>query len=407
MPIASPRARSTSALPGEPIAPPSLEVRRVGASSVAVEGTEVRIRARDIRANGWVEVWIRLPRGSVIDAPPQWQQHELAIRQTAPIWVIVAAAVLAGGLLVLFGVRQGYDAPPRDGTAATASGLPDTLPPALAGALVANGSRRLEHAMAALFSLADRGELTIEEQPRSFGQQNFAVTRTGAARPLAAHEQRALEVVFAGKSGPERSVGLGKARSRLTSHFKKFSSAVEEEMAAAGLIDESRVEVKRRFLIVAVIALIAAGAAALGLFFTLDEYGGWPMLIPLALVIVGVTALICHAAHTPLSNSAVRRAEYWRSFRRYLRDVARDRHAAPPDATARQWLPFAVAIGLAPAWARYLKRHRGAAPRWFQAVGGSDSSHAFAAFVGVGGAGESDGAHGAAGGEAGGDVRGR
>ena len=128
------------ALPGEPIAPPSLEVRRAGASSVAVEGTEVRIRARDIRANGWVEVWIRLPRGSLIDAPPQWQQRELAIRQTAPIWVVVAAAVLAGGLLVLFGVRQGYDAPPRDGTAATASGLPDTLPPALAGALVPTGA---------------------------------------------------------------------------------------------------------------------------------------------------------------------------------------------------------------------------------------------------------------------------
>ncbi len=89
----------------------------------------------------------------------------------------------------------------------------------------------------------------------------------------------------------------------------------------------------------------------------------------------------------PLSNSAVRRAEYWRGFRQYLRDVARDRHAAPPDATVRQWLPFAVAIGLAPAWATYLKRHRGAAPHWFQAVGDSDSSHAFAAFVGVGGAG--------------------
>ena len=170
------------ALPGEPIAPPSLEVRRAGASSVAVEGTEVRIHARDIRANGWVEVWIRLPRGSLIDAPPRWQQHEVAIRQTAPIWAIVAAAVLVGGLLMLFGVRQGYDAPPRDGSATTAGPvLPDTLPPALAGALVTNGSRRLEHAMAALFSLADRGELTIEEQPRSCGQRNFVVTRTGAA----------------------------------------------------------------------------------------------------------------------------------------------------------------------------------------------------------------------------------
>jgi hypothetical protein len=382
-------------LPGVPSAAPSLELRRVGASSVALEGTQVRVRASEIRSNGWVEVWVRLPRGSVIDAPPQWQTRELAIRQSSRIWIIAAGAVLIGGLLLIFGVRQGYDAPPREAGAATAGpALPDTLPPALAGALVANGRPRLEHAMAALFSLADRGELTIEEQPRSLGQRAFVVTRTGSGRPLAAHEQRALDVSFTGKRGPERSVGLGKARGRLTRHFKQFSTAVEGEMAAAGLMDESRWDVRRRFLKIGVIALLAGGVAPLALLFMVDDYGPWPMLIPLALIVVGVTGLICHAAHTSLSNSAVRRAEYWRGFRQYLRDVAQDRQAPPPDSTMGQWLPFAVATGLAPAWATYLKRHRGGAPPWFRAGGDGDSAHAFAAFVGVGGAGYSCGAHG-------------
>jgi hypothetical protein len=386
-------------LPGEPIAPPSLETRRVGGTSVAVEGTEVRIHARDIRANGWVDVGIRLPRGSLIDAPPQWQQREVAIRQSAPMWMIGAAAVLIAGLMLIFGVRQGYDAPPGDGTGVSAGPvLPDTLPPALAGALVANGSARFEHAMATLFALADRGEVTIEEQPRSLGQHNFVVTRTGARSPLAAHEQRALDVIFADEEGPERSVGLGKARSRLTKHFKKFSTAVEGEMAAAGLMDEGRRAVRKRFLGIGVIALIAACVAPLGALFTIDGYGAWPMLIPVALAVVGVTALICYAAHTPLSNSAVRRAEQWRGFKRYLRDIARDRQTSPSDSAMRQWLPFAVATGLAPAWAAYLKRHRGGAPRWFHALADGDSGHAFAAFVGVGGAGHSSSAHGGGGG---------
>ncbi len=384
-------------LPGEPIAVPSLELRRVGASSVAVDGAAVRIHARDIRANGWAEVQVRLPRGSVIDAPPRWQQHELAVRNSSRIWIIAAAAVLIAGLLVIFGVRQGYDAPPREAGAATGgSVLPDTLPPALAGALVSNGRPRLEHAMAAIFSLADRGELTIEEQPPSIGQRNYVVTRTGRGRPLAAHEQRAIDLSFEGKNGPERSVGLGNARGRLTRHFKKFSTVLEAEMAAAGLMDESRGDVRRRFLKIGVIALLAGGVAVLALLSMVDDYGPWPMLIPLALVVVGVIGLICHGSHTSLSNSAVLRAEYWRSFRQHLKDIARDRHPSPPDPTMRQWLPFAVATGLGSAWATYLKRHRGGAPHWFRAVGDGESGNAFATFVGIGGAGHAGGTHGAA-----------
>jgi len=385
-------------LPSEPIGRPSVELRRGGGSSVAIDGAEVRIQARDIRANGWAEVLVRLPRGSLIDAPPQWQQHELAVRGSARFWIIAATAVLGAGLLLIFGVRQSYDAPPREAGAATAGpALPDTLPPALAGALVANGRPRLEHAMGALFSLADRGELTIDEQPRTLGQRNFVVTRTGSGRPLAAHEQRALDIVFQGKQ-PERSVGLGKARGRLTRHFKKFRTVLEGELEAAGLMDEGRRDVRRKFLKIGIIALVAGGVGPVALSFMVDDYGPWPMLIPLACIVVGVTGLICHAAHTSLSNSAVRRAEYWRSFRRYLNDVAKDRQASPPDSTMRQWLPFAVATGLGPAWSTYLKKHRGGAPQWFRAVGDGDSGLAFAAFVGAGGAGHPGGAHSAAGG---------
>jgi uncharacterized membrane protein YgcG len=392
-------SRSVFEFPAEPIAPPIVEARRAGYFSATVDGTRAYVDARTIRQTGWIEARIRLPRGSLIDTPPVWQQRELFIRSQAGMWIIVAAIVLVAGLVVLFAVRQRYDAPPSDVAAAwTGSAPPDPLPPAMAGALITNGRPHLEHAMAAFFSLAERGELTIEERPRSFGQSNFVLTRNATGRPLAEHEQRALDIIFTGSPGPESSVGLGKARSRLTRHFSKFSTALEREMTAAALMDEDRRSVRTRFMWVGVAALIVAAPMPILLSFFVNEFGGWPMLIPAALAVVGVTALIFYAAHTPLSNDAVRRAQYWRGFRKYLQDVARDREAPPPESTVRQWLPFAVAIGVAPAWSAYLKRHRAAAPPWFRAAADADSGKAFAMFVGIGGSGHSGGAHGGAGG---------
>jgi hypothetical protein len=264
----------------------------------------------------------------------------------------------------------------------------------LAGALLANGTPRLEHAMATLFALAERGELTIEEQRGAFGRQTFVVTRTPRARSIAAHEEAAIGIVFDAKNGNEPSVGLGKPRTRLTLHLKGFRRAVVDEMQAAGLIDDDRRNVRRRFRTAGAFVLLAAAAAGPALFVRVDDSGAWPMLIPASLAVVGVLGLICSAVHTPLSNEGVRRADAWRSFRRHMSDVARDRQAPPPAPALRHWLPFAVAAGLAPAWASYLKRHGQGAPRWFRAVADSDRGHAFAALVGAGGAGDASAAHG-------------
>jgi uncharacterized membrane protein len=117
------------------------------------------------------------------------------------------------------------------------------------------------------------------------------------------------------------------------------------------------------------------------------------MLLPLALVIVGISALVCRETHTPLSNDGVRRAESWRAFRTYLRNVARDREAAPPDDALRECLPYAVAAGLAPAWATHMKRHRRTAPPWFHALASQDSGASFASLVAIGGA-DNNGHHG-------------
>ena len=385
-------------------AKPVVDTHRVGDSQVQVSDRRIRIGATAIRSNGWLQASLPFARGSVVDAPPAWQRHEHDVNALAGTWMVSAAIVGLAGLALLLVVRQQYDPPPHDfSPSAHSLAPPDPLPPAIAGTLLTNGSPRLEHAMAGLFSLAERGIVRIDEQPRRLGQRQFAIARAPKTEPTSPYDERLLEILFSPEAhdGP---VSLGKARNRLVRRFRTFKTALEPAMASAGLLDPDRQAVRRRFMQVAAGLLIAAGAAAIALSFVVGRFGPSLMLIPAALGLVGVAALICFAAHTPLSNDGVRRANEWRGFRQYLRDVARDRQPSPADAEVRRLLPYAIALGLAHSWSSYLKKHRGAVPAWFHAISaaGHDSAAAFSAFVGSGGTGAGGGHAGAGGGAGGG-----
>ena len=118
-------------------------------------------------------------------------------------------------------------------------------------------------------------------------------------------------------------------------------------------------------------------------------YGGWPLFIPGAVAVVGVLGFVFYGALTPLSNEGVRHAEGWRAYQRHLREVARDRR--PLAGPASPLLPFAIALGLASAWSRFVKHHPSEVPDWFRTM--TRDEGAFPAFVAMGGAG-----HGGAGG---------
>jgi Predicted membrane protein (DUF2207) len=397
-------------LPTTPSTAPTIDARRVVDWKVEAHGTQVRIDSHAIRANGWLQVWMRFPRGALINTPPQWQQRQIDVWRLSVRWVYAAAIVFVSGLAALFFVRQRYDPPPREagGTALRAAAPPDALAPSIAGTLLSNGSPRLEHAMAAAFALAERGELRIDEHSRVFGLRDFTVIATPNGRALAPYEERLLEIIFEGAHGAGATVTLGKARNRLVRHFRQFKIALESAMTAEGLLDADRRGVRNQFLAIALVCLIGAGLLSIGFAFLADTFGGWPMMVPLALALSGVASLICYGAHTPLSNDGVRRAGEWRGFRRYLRDLARDRQPSPADPVVRQLLPFAVAFGIAHVWSAYLKRHRSAAPAWFRAA--SDASHtsasAFSAFVASGGSSAGGHGHGGASAAAGGGASG-
>src|SRR5439155_10425876 len=131
-------------LPARPSSEPSILAHRAAAPRIEIEDRHVRISARDLSSNAWIEPTVRLPRGSVLDAPPQWQQRSLRTQTLAPFWLGAAGLVLAAGIILLFAIHQSYDAPLRDGTVGTpVAAAPDALAPAVAGTLTTNGRARL------------------------------------------------------------------------------------------------------------------------------------------------------------------------------------------------------------------------------------------------------------------------
>jgi hypothetical protein len=154
------------------------------------------------------------------------------------------------------------------------------------------------------------------------------------------------------------------------------------------MIDATRRASRTRYLKIGGVVLGLAGLAVIPCALVASERGPGPFFIPLALAIVGVISLIVAASLTPLSNDGVRRAEQWRAF---------GKHLANPQAIEPRWgasgtgesriLPFAVALGLAAAWSKFMKKRHVQTPGWFHAASDIDSGHAFAALVASGGAG--------------------
>jgi hypothetical protein len=387
-------------LPAAPITEPGVSTRKTGSFDVVRSGNTVEVRAGDIARNGWIDTALRLPAGSVLATPPLWQQRAARIQAQSVNWIAGAATAIAAGFLLMIAWRQAYDRPPDSETPRYAAPpVPDDLSPALGGVVAANGGPALEHAMAALFALADRGEIEIEEKPRGlFCQRDFQITRRAPRTTIAPYERRVLDLAFGGTSAPGDTATLSQARSRITRSFRKVSADFRQALAAAGFLDHARIGLRRRYQVFGVVMLVAAVAALIPALAMIDERGPWTLLISAALLIVALSAFIFGATITPLSNEGYRRGHRWRTYRDYLSKVARGREPSS-GVVASNVLPIAIGLGLAGAWAKFLKTQGLPAPPWFRALPSGSGNAAFVAFIAHGGASAHGG--GAAGGGAG------
>jgi hypothetical protein len=380
---------------------PAIETRRTGDASVERAGRRVQILASRIGKDGWIKARVVFADGAIISAAPGWQQRHQRAQALAPRWAIAAAVLLVVGLIPFVALRQQYDSPRKDSEYSGASGLdapPDDLRPALAGAVASNGRVSSAHALAALFSLADRGAIAITEEPRRWGQRRFTLQLRRAERGLPAEEAALLELALR----DEPSVSLGTARSRIERRLKTFATLVRHELETLGLFDRERTRIRAQYLVLSVSLAVLALVLIAPAVFLAQSYAGWPFLIPAAVAALSIVGFIFYGAVTPLSNEGVRRAAGWRAYARYLKEVAGDRAQIRYEPISGL-VPFAVTLGLAGAWSKYLKQHPQGVPVWFQALASAGDNGGFPAFIAAGGgthggAGSGAGAGGAAGG---------
>jgi hypothetical protein len=384
---------------------PQLSTRRAGDTSIEALAGGVAVSASAIGRNGWIEIRMPFASGTFAAVPPAWQERQRRQAELAPRWLTAAAVVFLAGMIVFFALRQRYDSPPGDIVpSGPVHDPPDDLPAGLAGALAANGSVTLEHAMAALFALADRGEISIVEEPRgTFGQRHFTLKRLRRMLRLAPFEERLLEVAFRNRHQEPETVSLSKARSRLTSRLRPFSTAIKTDLLERGLLDPDRQRVRASYGHVSLTMLLIAGAGFLGAAVLARQFGPWPLAVPAALLVVSLIGFIVQSATTPLTDEGIRQAERWRAYRKHLKDVAQSRVHASSEAASGS-LAIAVALGLAAAWSKFLKQQPSGIPPWFQAVSAADDT-GFPAFVAAGGSGATSGG-GASGGAGGGGASG-
>ena len=344
-------------LPTAPVVRPVINTKRVAEMTLEPGSQRVQILASGIGKNGWLSARLEFDEGAIIAAAPAWQQRHIAARALAPRWMIAAGLVFAVGLLLMFALWQRYESPQGTGSSgATVETPPDTLRPGVAGAVASNGGVTLQHAMATIFALADRGVVTITEEPRKWGQRNFTLHRRQTNQPLAPEEVAVLNLAFRHKGKEESSVSLTKARGRVGGRLGDFKVAVNQELRALGMLDDERMLVRARYLGFSIGFLCLAALLAIPAIFVSRQYQGWPLLIPGAVVMVAVLGFICYGALTPLSNEGVRRSERWLAYQKHLKAVARERAQLRSNSPAGL-LPFAVALGLAAAWSKYLKKH--------------------------------------------------
>ena len=307
--------------------------------------------------------------------PPRWQQRAADIDASAPKWIVAALLVFAAGLILL--IPGGRPRPAVSRPVATGLDFqqpPDDLNPGLSGALAANGRAALSIRWRRFPARRSRSARHRRRAAQDAGSRSFGITWRAGAGPLLPHQERILEVMFYDRSGNSQKVSLTKARNRLTSRWSQVAKSFQEELApqdsstrpAGSCADAIHWPRSRSWspprscrsgdsIHWAIRAVAAARSCAL--------------------LAVGVASLIVSATITVLSNEGMRRAGQWRDYRTYLRMVAGGKKPALGGSLGRA-LPYAFALGLASAWAKFLKTQPQLAPAWFRALPASASGWA-------------------------------
>jgi hypothetical protein len=332
-------------------------------------GNVSRAERCGIAANATWVITVRFPPRSLTVSPPDWQQTAVRGRKWAPVFGLVAAVVLATGLMALFVYYNNHrppSSPPEK--SARRSTPPSDFPVALAGALARQGaSPAWAQAMGTVFDLARRGILTIEETDKRFGQRQFHIVRIAEKADLRPHEQVVMNMLFTTRRGVRGAVNMGDLARSAQRLWRPFRKQVREELRSRGLMSADRERSISRLQIAGAVVVVAALAGLGGAAAMVNRFQGWPLLVPFALLVGGLGAFVLASTLSPLSDDGLRQAGLWKAFGAHLRDISHGRAGSLDPQRFPEYLPYAAAFGAALGWAKAIKKGGvSVAPAWIR-----------------------------------------
>ena len=249
---------------------------------------------------------------------------------------------------------------------------PAGLTPGAVGTLI-DERADLADITATVVHLAIRRHLTIsqEERPVIFGlgQREETVFRREPppeGDTLAPYEVRVMNALFA--AGDQ--VDARALANKFYTHIPGIQSSLYDQLVEKGCFETSPEKVRSNYVGTGFVAgLLTGGIAAAWLVFR----GVGQPVMPIYPIVIGALSWAVFGAFSfsmPRRTTVGVRARHWAlGFQEYARRVESDpleRSAADPRATFEALLPYAMALGVANAWARrYEGIYDNDPPRWY------------------------------------------
>ncbi len=330
-------------------------------SEIQVNGTTAVAKAtRQIGGNEDFEIRVQYPHDPNA-TPPAWQasfdQQRAFDENILPLINvgIIALSLLIGigGVLLLYVLymRKGRD--PDVGPVPTfLSEPPSDLPPAVVGTLVDERADPRD-AISTVIDLAHKGYIVIEEEKKEGvfgigGGSEFTFKRTDKLlEGLRPFETKMMERLFTG-SKMERS--MSSLKQKFYTVIADIQSKLYTELVTDGFFTTSPSTTRSLWSFIAVIILALAGVIGWVLFTASDRFGFVPLMLPIAIGVVGVAALIIGPVMPAKTRKGAEEAAKWKAFYEYLRNL--EKYAKVEEAAAQfeRYLPYAVAFGLDRTW---------------------------------------------------------